>query len=138
MKPQFIITPTGEELAVIPRAEYEDLLVRAGLADPADVDEDAADVALYDERKADLATGVSAALSPEVSTLMLHGASLPRAIRKWRGLSQQAVAAKVGTAQGFISDIESGRRRAAAITVTKLAEIYDVPAEWLMEAIGPK
>ncbi len=138
MKPQFIITPAGDELAVIPRAEYEDLVARAASAEhDGEDDEDAADIAVYDRRKAELA-GDAAVLPPKVSHLMLRGASLPRAIRKWKGLSQQAVAAKIGTAQGFISDLESGRRRTAANTVDALAKIYGVPAAWLMDAIGPK
>ncbi len=133
MKAQFITTPSGEELAIMPRAEYEALVALA-----AEAEEDAADLARYDERKAELAKDRAAALPPEVSALMLRGMSLPRALRKWRGLTQQAVASKIGAAQGFVSDLESGRRRAAANTVHALAEVYDVPVEWLMDAVGPR
>ena len=69
---------------------------------------------------------------------MLRGMSLPRALRKWRGLTQQNVASKIGAAQGFVSDLESGRRRAATTTVHALATLYDVPVEWLIEAVGPR
>ena len=47
--PQIIRTPNGEELVVLPRAEYEALVERA-----AHDDEDAEDVAVYDARKAEL------------------------------------------------------------------------------------
>lgn len=135
MKPQFITTPSGEELVVIPRAEYDALVARADAV----VDgEDAADIAMYDARKAELASDTQPVLPAEVSALMLRGASLPAALRKWRGMSQQTVAARIGTAQGFISDLESGRRRAAANTAHALADVYDVPREWLMDSIGPR
>ena len=53
MRPQIIRTPGGEELVVLPRAEYEALLERADH----DEAEDADDVAIYDARKAELAAG---------------------------------------------------------------------------------
>jgi hypothetical protein len=48
--PQFIRTPQGEELVVLPRADYDALVARAE-----SYDEDADDVAIYDARMADLA-----------------------------------------------------------------------------------
>jgi hypothetical protein len=65
--PQIIRTPGGEELVVLPRAEYEALLERAG-----DAAEDADDIAIYDARKAELAKG-GVALPPEVSAAILRG-----------------------------------------------------------------
>jgi len=44
--PQIIRTPSGDEMVVIPRQEYERLLAAA-------YDEDADDVAIYKARKAD-------------------------------------------------------------------------------------
>ena len=52
--PQIIRTPSGEELVVLPRAEYEALIEHAGHDA-----EDADDVAIYDARKAELAAGGS-------------------------------------------------------------------------------
>lgn len=49
--PQIILTPSGEELVVLPRADYEALLDHAA--------EDADDVAIYDAVKAELAAGGS-------------------------------------------------------------------------------
>ena len=49
---QIIRTPNGEELVVLPRAEYEALIERADHEA-----EDAEDVAIYDARKAELAAG---------------------------------------------------------------------------------
>jgi len=49
---QIIRTPSGEELVVLPRADYDALLAAA-----CDADEDADDLALYDARKSELTTG---------------------------------------------------------------------------------
>lgn len=132
MKTQFITTPNGEELAILPRADYEALVAAA-----ADAEEDAADTAIYDACKAALANDPNSVLPAEVSAFMLRGERLATAIRKWRGLTQQDVAAKLGMAQGSLSDIENGRHRTAVNTVRALAKIYDVPEDWLMGTIGP-
>ena len=81
--PQIIKTPGGEELVVLPRAEYEALVAAA-----AEAEEDDADALVYDARKAALGVGLDARLPPEVSTAILRGDSLLRALRKWRGLTQ--------------------------------------------------
>ncbi|WP_400767265.1 helix-turn-helix domain-containing protein [Methylosinus sporium] len=132
MKAQFITTPNGEELAILPRADYEALVTAA-----ADAEEDAADTAIYDACKAAMANDPKSVLPAEVSAFMLRGERLATAIRKWRGLTQQDVAAKLGLAQGTLSDIENGRHRTAANTVRALAKTYDVPEDWLMGTIGP-
>jgi hypothetical protein len=61
--PQIIRTPSGEELVVLPRAEYEALLARANHKA-----EDADDVAIYDARKAELGAGGGVLLRRQIST----------------------------------------------------------------------
>jgi transcriptional regulator with XRE-family HTH domain len=36
-----------------------------------------------------------------------------------------------GIGQGYLSDLESGRRMGTPETIKKLAEALDVPVEWL-------
>ena len=123
--PQIIRTPSGEELVVLPRAEYEALVERA------DHDaEDADDVAIYDARKAELAAG-GGVLPPEVSAAMLRGDSRLKAIRNWRGETQMHLEFKTGIGQGYLSDLENGRRTGTRETIAKLAQALDVPKEWL-------
>lgn len=123
--PQIIRTPNGEELVVLPRAEYEALLERA------DRDaEDADDIAIYDARKAELAAG-GGVLPPEVSAAILRGESRLKAIRNWRGETQLHLNHKTGIGQGYLSDLESGRRTGTPETIAKLAQALDVPVEWL-------
>ena len=123
--PQIIRTPGGEELIVLPRADYEALLAHAGHEA-----EDDDDVAVYDARKAELAAGAGV-LPPEVSASILRGASRLKAIRKWRDVTQVRLEAETGIGQGYLSDLESGRRAGTPETIAKLALALDVPAEWL-------
>ena len=100
-EPQIIKTPTGAELVVIPREDYEALLARA-----ADADEDEADIAIYDARKAELAAGKADLLPAEVSAAILRGDTRLKAIRKWRKLSQGEIAVQAGITQGYLSDLD--------------------------------
>jgi DNA-binding XRE family transcriptional regulator len=123
--PQIIRTPGGEELVVLPRAEYEALLDRV------DHDaEDADDIAIYDARKAELAAG-GVVLPPDVSAAILRGDSRLKAIRNWRNATQQHLSFQIGIGQGYLSDLESGRRAGAPETLAKLAQALNVPVDWL-------
>jgi DNA-binding XRE family transcriptional regulator len=124
-EPQIIRTPSGEELVVLPRAEYEALLERADHEA-----EDTDDVAIYDARKAELAAG-GVVLPPEVSTAILRGESRLKAIRNWRDETQLHLNFITGISQGYLSDLESGRRKGTPETITKLAQALNVPVEWL-------
>ncbi len=39
--------------------------------------------------------------------------------------------AKTGIGQGYLSDLESGRRAGSGETIAKLAQALSVPMEWL-------
>ena len=122
--PQFIRTPQGEELVVLPRADYDALVASA---EP--YDEDADDVAIYDARKADL--GGREPLPAPVTAAMLKGDSLLKALRKWRGLSQVQLAEAAGIGQGFMSELERSAKGASPDTLESLARALDVPPAWL-------
>jgi hypothetical protein len=121
-KPQIIRTPGGEELVVLSRAEYEELLERADHEG-----EDADDVAIYDARKA----AGSVVLPPEVSAAILRGESRLKAVRNWRDETQLHLSFKTGIGQGYLSDLENGRRTGTPETIAKLAQALSVPVEWL-------
>ncbi|MER9003388.1 MULTISPECIES: helix-turn-helix transcriptional regulator [unclassified Mesorhizobium] len=122
--PQIIRTSTGEELVVIPKADYEALLHAAEEAR-----EDAADVAIYDERKAEFKT--EKPLPAEVTMDILRGSSRLKALRNWRKLTQGEFADAIGVSQGFLSDLESNRRKPSAQTSTMLSKALDVPSDWI-------
>jgi DNA-binding XRE family transcriptional regulator len=128
-KVQIIRTPGGEELVVLPRADYEALVAEAG--GTSNDDEDAADVAIFDARMAELAAGRDALLPPGVGAALLRGSTLVRALRDWRGIRQQELAARTGLGQGHLSDIEHGRMQGSPEARESIARALDVPVEWL-------
>jgi transcriptional regulator with XRE-family HTH domain len=123
---QTLRTASGDELVVLSRRDYEDLVALAEQAT-----EDAEDVAIYDARKAQVAEAGEVALPEAVTAALLRGDSLLEAIRVWRGLSQTAVAEQTGLGQGYLSDLEARRRGGAAETLGKLAAALAVPLTWL-------
>jgi transcriptional regulator with XRE-family HTH domain len=64
-------------------------------------------------------------LPPEVSAAILRGD------RSWRGETQLHLSFRTGIGQGYLSDLESGRRTGTPETIAKLAQAFDVPVEWL-------
>jgi hypothetical protein len=123
-EPQIIRTPSGDEMVVISREEYERLRAAA-------YDEDADDAAIYEARKAELAADPEGVLPAQVSAAMLKGLSRFKALRRWRGLTQSFLAAKAGVGQGYLSDIENRRRTGAPETLERLARALDVPLKWI-------
>lgn len=123
---QIICSPSGEELVVMPRAEYEALLAAA-----AGEDEDDESVAIYDARKAALASGSDTVLPEAISLLLLRGNSRLKAVRLWREMSQTDLAEKAGIGQGYLSDLESTRRAGSDDVLRQLAQSLDVPIGWI-------
>lgn len=126
--PQIILSPAGDELVVIPKAEYEALVARAE-----DIDEDAADLAVALERKAALAAGHDVVLPTEVSAAMLKGDRFLKALRKWRGVTQADLARKADLTQGYLSEIERGDKIGAPESLERIAAALDVPPSWLID-----
>ena len=114
--PQIITSPSGEELVVLPRQDYEDL-----------VDALAA-------RKADaaLATGQEELLgSEEVAALI--AAPAPVAFwREKRSKTQAQLALEVGVSQDFLSDLEQGKAAGDVMLYAKLARSLKVQIEDLV------
>jgi DNA-binding XRE family transcriptional regulator len=115
-KPQIITSPSSEELVVLPRGDYENL-----------VDALAA-------RKADaaLAAGREELLSAEEAATLL-AAPVPLAFwRKKRGKTQSQLAADIGVSQNFLSDLERGKAKGDVTLYAKLARCLDVQIEDLV------
>lgn len=122
-KIQIITASNGEEMVVLPKADYDAMM--AALNSDAEDDDD---VAIYDARKAELeAEGL---LPAEVTTAILRGDHRIKALRMARGLTQQQLAAKAGLGQGFLSDLENGRRNVTDAVAKSLSIILGVPASW--------
>jgi DNA-binding XRE family transcriptional regulator len=119
MHERVLTTPKGEELVVLSREEYEDLV-------------DARDHALA---MAAYARGTDPGLT-EAEMDEYLAAPTPLAYwRKRRGLSQTALAAAAGISQPYLAQLETGRRKSADIAVyVRLARRLGVQVE---DAITP-
>lgn len=128
MKPQIIKAPNGEEMVVLTRAEYEVLMAAV---EPYDEDEE--DTAIFDARMAELNSGRDERLPAEVSAAMLRGDSLLKALRNWREVTQMQLSFKTGLGQGYISDLEAGRRKGSKETLALISKALGIEEGWLQD-----
>jgi DNA-binding XRE family transcriptional regulator len=126
---QIIRTESGEELVVLPRREYVALLARAG--DEAAEDEMTA--ILVDEAKAAIARGEDVALPEAVWQAIEAGESPVKVLRKYRALTQAELAAAAGVSQGYIAELEAGRKSGAPETLKAIARALGVPLDVLVK-----
>jgi mRNA-degrading endonuclease RelE of RelBE toxin-antitoxin system/DNA-binding Xre family transcriptional regulator len=116
---QKITTPGGEELMVIPLAEYEALL-------------DAADIASADRIKARVAAGLDAVVPAELVNRIIDGENSIRVWREYRKLSAADLAAKAGISAAYISELESGKKTGGVATLRKIANALDLDLDDLV------
>jgi predicted transcriptional regulator len=83
---------------------------------------------IFDE---DAATILAIYIGRRVSAAILRGEGRLKAIRNWRGDTQLDLNVKTGIGQGYLSDLETGRRAGTPETIAKLAQALNVPVEWL-------
>ncbi|MGV8841409.1 MAG: helix-turn-helix transcriptional regulator [Bauldia sp.] len=120
-KPVRTVTPSGEEIVIVPAADYDRLVEDF---------EDRIDNAAAD---AILAKGVEWLSDAEVDEYL--AAPTPLAFwRKRRKLTQGALAQKVGITQSYVAQIESGRRKGEVDLYRRLAEALQVRMEDLVMA----
>jgi DNA-binding XRE family transcriptional regulator len=117
---QFIHTPGGADLAVLPRIEYDRLVALA-----AEAQEDAAASRIVRNSTRALKEGREVAL-PKADNAV-------RVIREWRDMIQGELAVAVGISQNYLSEIETGRRKGPAELQKKFARALGVPMDLLIE-----
>lgn len=127
-KVQFLKTDAGE-IAIMPRAEY-DRLMRA-IQDEREEDEGTA--RLLRRSRARIARGEEVAIPMEVVKRLEAGENPVRVIREWREIKQGELARTLGIAQGYLSDIESGKRRGTARLLAKVGRALRVPLDLLID-----
>ncbi len=117
-------TPTGDDIVILSRKEYDRLLLAAS--------EDASDTRTA---KRAIARDEETLTETELDALLAAKSSLAF-WRKKRGLTQAELARRVDIAQGFLSEIEGGRKKgdvgvlqriAAALQVSLLDLVPDLP-----------
>ena len=65
----------------------------------------------------------------EVVDRIARGENALRALREWRSKTQLYVAHKTNIGQGYISDLESGRRKGTTTALKKIADVLKLPLD---------
>jgi DNA-binding XRE family transcriptional regulator len=125
---QFIHTPGGGDLAVLPRSDYDRLIALA-----AEAQEDAAASRIVRNSARALKEGREVVLPKAVVDRLASGDNPVRVIREWRDMTQGELAVAVGISQNYLSEIETGRRKGPAELQKKFARALGVPMDLLIE-----
>lgn len=123
---QFIRSPGGEEMAVLPRTDYEALLARAA-------DEDVGAARIIDRSRKAIAEGREVVLPKTVVDRISAGENRIRVLREWRSMIQGELAVAVGITQNYLSAIETGARKGPAELQAKIARALGVPLDLLID-----
>ena len=124
MNVRFKKTERGE-VAILPRKEYEALVAKA-----AEAEEDIGTARLVARARRDIAAG--APLIPKsVVDRIASGENALRALREWRDVTQLHLSFKTDIGQGYISDLENGRRKGTAAAWKRIAQVLNVPLDLL-------
>ncbi len=114
------------EVAILPRKDYEALVAKA-----AEADEDIGVARLVARARKEVAEG--APLIPmEVAERIADGEHPIRVLRKWRDMTQMHLSHRTNIGQGYISDLESGRRKGTVAALRVIAEALRVPLDMLV------
>lgn len=105
---QYIETPAGR-FAVLPEDEFRAI---------AEAAEDNADALIIAEFNRKLAMGEEELVPAEVVNRILDGENRIRIRREHRGMKAAELAEKAGVSQGFLSQLETGKRE-GSVTVLK-------------------
>ena len=122
-KPVRTKTPAGDDIVMLPAADYERLLELA---------ENGADIRLVEQELARLAAGESEALTASETLELLDAPSPIGFWRKRRDLTQVSLAKAVGISQAYLAQIESAKRTGEINVYRRLAETLRVDIEELL------
>ena len=122
MKVQFKMTNKGE-VAILPRKDYEVLAAKAQEAD-----EDFGTARLVARARRKIAAGMPL-IPKEVVGRISGGENALRVLREWRGKTQLYISHRTNIGQGYISDLESGRRKGTTVALKKIADVLKVPLD---------
>jgi ribosome-binding protein aMBF1 (putative translation factor) len=122
MTVRFKMTEKGE-VAILPRKDYEALVAKAKEAD-----EDLGSSRLVARARKEIAAGIPL-IPKEVVDRIAEGENALRVLREWRGRTQLYIAHKTNLGQGYISDLESGRRKGTIAALKKIADALKVPLD---------
>jgi DNA-binding XRE family transcriptional regulator len=123
MSAQTITTPNGERLVVLSEADYRALL---------DAAENSADVAAVRDFRLMLEAGEEELLPSEFVDRILNGENPVRVWRELRKMTSSALAEAAGVGQGYLSQIETGKREGTIETMKKISKALNVTLDDLV------
>lgn len=123
-KVHFIKTDGGEELAILPKAEYERLVNRAE-------DEDVGTARIVRGAKQAIDAGREIVLPKSVVDRLAAGENPIRVLREWRNMTQMELVVALGITQGYLSDLETGKRKGPFALHEKISRALGVPLDLL-------
>jgi hypothetical protein len=124
MNVRFKKTDKGE-VAILPRKEYEALAAKA-----AEADEDMGTARLVARARKEIAAGTPL-IPKKIVDRIANGENPLRVLREWRDVTQIYVTHKTDIGQGYLSDLETGRRKGTTAALKKIARVLDVPLDLL-------
>src|SRR5215510_1002532 len=124
-KVQFIKTARGEELAILPKSEYERLTKLIA-------DEDIGTARLVHNARDKIAAGREVMVPKAVVDRVAAGENPIRVLREWRAMTQAELAAAVEITQGYLSDLEGGKRIGPVALHQRIAQALRVPIDLLL------
>lgn len=128
---QTIKTPSGEDMVVLPKADYDRLLAAAR-----DKLEDEADAREAARILARLESGAEETLPFEI-VRRLRKENRIKVLREYRGLTQKALAKAAEMNPLYLSQIECGRATGGVKSLTRLAQALGVEVEIIAPPVTP-
>lgn len=122
MSAQFIEIE-GKQVVVIPADDYRVLLEKAEMLD---------DVAAYDRAKSALEAGDDELVPAAVANAILDGENPVRVWRQHREMSQAQLAEAASISQGYLAQIETGKREGTLGLYRSLADALGVDLDDLV------
>ena len=120
MRAYFFMTPKGDEMAVLPAADFR--AMEAAI-------EDREDIAAVHEFRRQLAAGEEELIPAEVVDRILDGENKVRVWREYRGMTPRDLAAKVGLSAAYLSQIETGARDGRFEIIKRIAQALGVTVD---------
>jgi DNA-binding XRE family transcriptional regulator len=118
MNVRYFTSPEGEEMAVLPKAEFDAL---SEMVDHA--------TAVCEYR-----SGKLPGLTPDETRAFIEAPSPLAFWRRYRDLTQSALSQAAGVAQNYLSELENGKRAGSVEVWLRLGRALDLPVEQIADA----
>ena len=101
------------------------------MAKAEEADEDLGSSRLVVRARKEIAAGIPL-IPKEAIARIAEGENALRVLREWRGRTQLYISHKTNLGQGYISELESGRRKGTIAALKKIADALKVPLDLIV------